>query len=65
MALIEVGLLSGFSLSPNFVSVDEPIKKVENEDGKVHLYLDSVSPIYKETILVNENSQNLSAYSHN
>ncbi|KAJ7341665.1 hypothetical protein JRQ81_006104 [Phrynocephalus forsythii] len=43
MALIEVGLLSGFSLSPSFMSADEPIKKVEKEDGKVHLYLDSLN----------------------
>nr|XP_020641515.1 CD109 antigen [Pogona vitticeps] len=43
MALIEVGLLSGFSLSPHFVSVNEPIKKVEKNDGKIHLYLDSLN----------------------
>lgn len=43
MALIEVGLLSGFSLSPSFMLHDDLIKKVEKEEGKVHLYLDSVS----------------------
>ncbi|XP_053237251.1 CD109 antigen isoform X1 [Podarcis raffonei] len=43
MALIEVGLLSGFSLSPSFVSLDDPVKKVEKAEGKVHLYLDSLN----------------------
>uniref|UniRef100_A0A803T4W8 CD109 molecule n=1 Tax=Anolis carolinensis TaxID=28377 RepID=A0A803T4W8_ANOCA len=43
MALIEVGLLSGFSLSPSFMCVDDPIKKVETDEGKVHLYLDSLN----------------------
>ncbi|XP_066478804.1 CD109 antigen [Tiliqua scincoides] len=43
MALIEVGLLSGFSLSPSFMLHDDLIKKVEKEEGKVHLYLDSLN----------------------
>lgn len=43
MALMEIGLLSGFSLSPSFVSLDAPVKKVEKDEGKIHLYLDSVS----------------------
>nr|XP_060608900.1 CD109 antigen [Anolis sagrei ordinatus] len=43
MALLEVGLLSGFSLSPSFMCVDDPIKKVETDEGKVHLYLDSLN----------------------
>ncbi|XP_042302267.1 CD109 antigen [Sceloporus undulatus] len=43
MALIEIGLLSGFSLSPSFMSVDDPVKKVEKDGGKVHLYLDSLN----------------------
>ncbi|XP_061479122.1 CD109 antigen isoform X2 [Rhineura floridana] len=43
MALIEIGLLSGFSLSPNFMSLDDPVKKVEKAEGKVHLYLDSLN----------------------
>ncbi|KAM7368320.1 hypothetical protein PAMP_014548 [Pampus punctatissimus] len=43
MAIMEVGLLSGFSLSPNAVEIDEVVKKVETEPGKVILYLDSVT----------------------
>ncbi|KAL7987953.1 hypothetical protein Chor_006872 [Crotalus horridus] len=43
MALMEIGLLSGFSLSPNFVSLDDPVKKVEKDEGKIHLYLDSLN----------------------
>ncbi|XP_063147121.1 LOW QUALITY PROTEIN: CD109 antigen [Candoia aspera] len=43
MALIEIGLLSGFSLSPSFVSLDDPVKKVEKDEGKIHLYLDSLN----------------------
>uniref|UniRef100_A0A8D2Q9Q0 CD109 molecule n=1 Tax=Varanus komodoensis TaxID=61221 RepID=A0A8D2Q9Q0_VARKO len=43
MALLEVGLLSGFSLSPNFMSLGDPVKKVEEDDGKVHIYFDSLN----------------------
>ncbi|KAM7395893.1 hypothetical protein PAMA_007252 [Pampus argenteus] len=43
MAIMEVGLLSGFSLSPNGIDIDGVVKKVETEPGKVILYLDSVS----------------------
>lgn len=43
MALLEIGLLSGFSLSPSFVALGNPVKKVEEDEGKVYLYLDSVS----------------------
>uniref|UniRef100_A0A8C0J627 CD109 antigen n=1 Tax=Chelonoidis abingdonii TaxID=106734 RepID=A0A8C0J627_CHEAB len=43
MALMEVDLLSGFSVSPDFVSLDDPIKKVEKDNGKVNLYLDSLN----------------------
>uniref|UniRef100_A0A670YSD2 CD109 antigen n=1 Tax=Pseudonaja textilis TaxID=8673 RepID=A0A670YSD2_PSETE len=43
MALMEIGLLSGFSLSPRFVSLVDPVKKVEKEEGKIHLYLDSLN----------------------
>ncbi|XP_077162751.1 CD109 antigen [Paroedura picta] len=39
MVLMEVGLLSGFSLSPGFVPPDYIVRKVEKEEGKVHLYL--------------------------
>lgn len=43
MVLMEVGLLSGFSVSPDFVPLDNTVKKTEKDNGKVNLYLDSVS----------------------
>lgn len=43
MVLMEVGLLSGFSVSPDFVPLDNTIKKMEEENGNVNLYLDTVS----------------------
>lgn len=42
MAIMEVGLLSGFSLAPDGVRTDDVVKKVETAAGKVVLYLDSV-----------------------
>ncbi|XP_039638752.1 CD109 antigen [Perca fluviatilis] len=43
MAIMEVGLLSGFSLLQDGVPIDHVIKKVETVPGKVILYLDSVT----------------------
>lgn len=43
MVLMEVGLLSGFSVSPDFIPLDNTVKKMEKENGKVNLYLDTVS----------------------
>ncbi|GLD56971.1 CD109 antigen-like protein [Lates japonicus] len=43
MAILDVGLLSGFSLAPEGVPTDEVVKKVEAEPGKVIMYLDSVT----------------------
>ncbi|KAM4632857.1 CD109 antigen [Polymixia lowei] len=43
MAIMEVGLLSGFSLAQEGIQTNHFIKKVETSDGKVNLYLDSVS----------------------
>ncbi|XP_023147319.3 CD109 antigen [Amphiprion ocellaris] len=43
MAIMEVGLLSGFSLTPDAIQTDQVIKKVETQPGKVILYLDSVT----------------------
>uniref|UniRef100_UPI0037E8B219 CD109 antigen n=1 Tax=Semicossyphus pulcher TaxID=241346 RepID=UPI0037E8B219 len=43
MAIIEVGLLSGFSLAPQGVPTNDVIKKMETQPGKVILYLDSVT----------------------
>ncbi|XP_054475011.1 CD109 antigen [Anoplopoma fimbria] len=43
MVIMEVGLLSGFSLLPDGVPTDDVVKRVETEPGKVILYLDSVT----------------------
>ncbi|XP_029352923.1 CD109 antigen [Echeneis naucrates] len=43
MAIMEVGLLSGFSLAPDAIQTNEVVKKVETPPGKVVLYLDSVT----------------------
>nr|XP_046229740.1 CD109 antigen [Scatophagus argus] len=43
MAIMEVSLLSGFSLPPDGVLTDRIVKKVETQPGKVILYLDSVT----------------------
>uniref|UniRef100_A0A663NAG6 CD109 antigen n=1 Tax=Athene cunicularia TaxID=194338 RepID=A0A663NAG6_ATHCN len=43
MVLMEVGLLSGFSVSPDFIPLDNIVKKMERDNGKVNLYLDSLN----------------------
>ncbi|XP_059324039.1 CD109 antigen isoform X1 [Ammospiza nelsoni] len=43
MVLMEVGLLSGFSVSPDFVPLDSTVKKTEKDNGKVNLYFDSLN----------------------
>ncbi|KAL2306732.1 hypothetical protein Nmel_004665, partial [Mimus melanotis] len=43
MVLMEVGLLSGFSVSPDFIPLDNSVKKMEKGNGKVNLYLDSLN----------------------
>ncbi|NXC86718.1 CD109 protein, partial [Cercotrichas coryphoeus] len=43
MVLMEVGLLSGFSVSPDFVPLGNTVKKTEKDNGKVNLYLDSLN----------------------
>ncbi|CAL8314960.1 unnamed protein product [Merluccius merluccius] len=43
MALLEVGLLSGFTLAQQGVQTNSNIKNVEEEPGKIFVYLDSVS----------------------
>ena len=42
MAILEVGLLSGFTVAPGAIRTDEVIRAVEMQQGKVVLYLDSV-----------------------
>ncbi|KAG7236728.1 hypothetical protein INR49_000463 [Caranx melampygus] len=42
MAILELGLLSGFVLPPDGVQTNEVVKKVETRPGAVILYLDSV-----------------------
>ena len=61
MAILEVGLLSGFSLGPNGVPTDRVIKKVETQPGKVFLYLDSVR--FTETLTVSQTHCTLTAVS--
>ncbi|XP_047194163.1 CD109 antigen [Hippoglossus stenolepis] len=43
MAILEVGLLSGFTVAPGAIQTDEVIRAVEMQQGKVILYLDSVT----------------------
>ncbi|XP_008290111.1 CD109 antigen [Stegastes partitus] len=45
MAIMEVGLLSGFTVTPDNVETDRVVKKVETQPGKVILYLDSVTTV--------------------
>uniref|UniRef100_A0AAY5JX40 CD109 molecule n=1 Tax=Esox lucius TaxID=8010 RepID=A0AAY5JX40_ESOLU len=47
MVLLEVGVLSGFTLAPNAVAVGDLIKKIVNASGKVILYLYSVKVCIK------------------
>lgn len=42
MAILEVGLLSGFALAPDGIRTDGVVRKVEAPPGKVVVYLDSV-----------------------
>lgn len=43
MALMEVHLLSGFTVPSDAIPLSETVKKVECDHGKLNLYLDSVS----------------------
>ncbi|XP_060947396.1 CD109 antigen [Limanda limanda] len=43
MAILEVGLLSGFTVAPGAIRTDEVIRAVEMQPGKLILYLDSVT----------------------
>ncbi|EPQ04748.1 CD109 antigen, partial [Myotis brandtii] len=43
MALMEVNLLSGFTVLSNAIPLTETVKKVECNQGKLNLYLDSVN----------------------
>ncbi|EGW06594.1 CD109 antigen isoform X1 [Cricetulus griseus] len=43
MALMEVNLLSGFTVPSGTIPLSEMVKKVEYDHGKVNLYLDSVN----------------------
>uniref|UniRef100_A0A8C9CJG6 CD109 antigen n=1 Tax=Phocoena sinus TaxID=42100 RepID=A0A8C9CJG6_PHOSS len=43
MALMEINLLSGFTVSSDAISPSETVKKVEHDHGKLNLYLDSVN----------------------
>uniref|UniRef100_A0A2K6F1N9 CD109 molecule n=1 Tax=Propithecus coquereli TaxID=379532 RepID=A0A2K6F1N9_PROCO len=43
MALMEVNLLSGFTVPSDTIPLSETVKKVEHDHGKLNLYLDSVN----------------------
>ncbi|KAK7817095.1 hypothetical protein U0070_001807, partial [Myodes glareolus] len=43
MALMEVNLLSGFTVPSDAIPLSEMVKKVEYDRGKLNLYLDSVN----------------------
>ncbi|MBZ3881998.1 CD109 antigen [Sciurus carolinensis] len=43
MALMEVNLLSGFTVPSDAIPLSETVKKVEHDPGKLNLYLDSVN----------------------
>ncbi|XP_077018359.1 CD109 antigen [Tamandua tetradactyla] len=43
MVLMEVNMLSGFTVPPDTISQSEIIKRVEHDHGKINLYLDSVN----------------------
>ncbi|XP_023988715.1 CD109 antigen [Physeter macrocephalus] len=43
MALMEINLLSGFTVASDAISLSETVKKVEHDHGKLNLYLDSVN----------------------
>ncbi|XP_059124255.1 CD109 antigen [Peromyscus eremicus] len=43
MALMEVNLLSGFTVPSDTIPLSEMVKKVEYDHGKLNLYLDSVN----------------------
>lgn len=43
MALMEVNLLSGFTVPSDAIPLSETVKKVEHDHGKLNLYLDSVN----------------------
>ncbi|XP_026114951.1 CD109 antigen-like [Carassius auratus] len=43
MAILDVGLLSGFSLAQNGVQLNDIVRRVETPSGRVILYLDTVT----------------------
>uniref|UniRef100_A0A8C9PH46 CD109 antigen n=1 Tax=Spermophilus dauricus TaxID=99837 RepID=A0A8C9PH46_SPEDA len=55
MALMEVNLLSGFTVPSDAIPLSETVKKVEHDHGKLNLYLDSVNEtqFYASVSIVN------------
>ncbi|XP_016084557.1 CD109 antigen-like [Sinocyclocheilus grahami] len=43
MAILDVGLLSGFSLAQNGVQLNDIVRRVETPSGRITLYLDTVT----------------------
>uniref|UniRef100_A0A671LLX4 CD109 molecule n=1 Tax=Sinocyclocheilus anshuiensis TaxID=1608454 RepID=A0A671LLX4_9TELE len=46
MAILDVGLLSGFGLAQNGVQLNDIVRRVETPSGRITLYLDMVSSSY-------------------
>lgn len=59
MTILEVGLQSGLSLSPDGIETDGYVKKVETPPGKVIVYLDSVSLASTVLLLSRDNVVNM------
>ncbi|RXN32239.1 CD109 antigen-like protein [Labeo rohita] len=45
MAILDVGLLTGFSLAPGGVQLNDIVRRVETPSGRVILYLDTVTTV--------------------
>ncbi|XP_009293270.1 CD109 antigen isoform X2 [Danio rerio] len=45
MAILDVGLLTGFSLAQDGVQIDDTVRRVETPSGRVILYLDKVTTV--------------------
>ncbi|KAG1926840.1 alpha-2-macroglobulin-like protein [Pimephales promelas] len=43
MAILDVGLLTGFSLAPDGVQIDDTVRRIETPSGRVILYLNTVT----------------------
>lgn len=46
MAILDVGLLSGFSLNQDAIQTDDVVRRIETPPGRVILYLNTVSSCF-------------------